>query len=1309
MSLHTYLPQDRRQAMANGIPLPDSTNGSALFADISGFVPLTEQLRHALGPRRGAEELTLHLNAAYTSLIATVERFGGSVISFAGDGITCWFDEAQGESALRAVACGVALQSAIRPFSTPTNSHPSGQTQPQPITLALKVAVTSGAARRFVVGDPDYLHIDTIAGATVTHLALGQQLANKGEVLIDEATARVLDTAVIISQWRTNTNSPDRFGVVDQLRPTVTTTPPAKPSPLDPSLLQPWLHRPVYEQEVAGQASFLAEFRPCAALFLLFAGIDYDAATAESQLDAFTRQIQAIAARYDGTLLHLIIGDKGNYACLNFGALSAHEDDPKRAVKAALALREAAAAWPWLTGLQMGISYGLMWVGAYGASSRRTYSALGDQVNLAARLMQTAVSGQILVSQAIKTAVSSQYTFAPHPTLYVKGKSDPLHLFLLTGTRQHSLRLQEPSYALPMIGRQTEIQLIQDKLALVQQGQAQVIGIVAEAGLGKSRLVAEIVGLARQQGFVAYGGACQSDGIHTPYLTWKSIWSAFFAIDPDQPWSEQQHRLTEQLEAHAPARLAALPLLAPLLNLSLPENEFTQALDPKSRQSALHALLEDCLKTAVSAAPILIVIEDLHWIDALAHELLDQLARALAHYPICFLLAYRPPQLERLQAPRLTQLPNFTKIKLTELDDAEAQQLIQAKLNQLYPNRGGAVSPQLIQQLMERTQGNPFYLEELLNFWRDQQVDPRDPVSLGKMALPDSLHSLILSRIDRLSSQERHTLRVASVIGRLFSIYWLIGYYPELGPLAKLRPTLNKLHKLDITPLDTPEPELAYLFKHIVTHEVTYESLPFTTRARLHEQLAHYLEATYPDALPIEALAFHYSHSHNQSQKRYYIGRAAEVAQASYANDAAISYYTQLLPLLDETADQMATLQQRGTVLELTGAWAEAEADYEAALALAQTTADKAYAQFTLGRLYRKRSQHDLASQWLNKAQANDPDPLLASQILIEMGLVYYRQGEYKAAQTQLEAGLDAARQADQKDLMALSLNGLGNLAYEQSDYATAHAIHEQSLALRRAIHDKRGVSASLNNLGIVAADQGDYERARTYYEESLALKREFGDKWGIATSLNNLGVVAFQQADFETAQTFHEGSLALCREMGDQLGIADAIANLGTTAACQADYATAYTLHNGNLARYVEMGDKQGQTITYFMLGYVALAQKQYEAGLSHYQASLILATETNNKLYIAYNLAGLAATFLADGSDKVACQQATRLAAAAATLLTKINGRMEPFINQQYETCVATLKEILDIEFDENWTAGSSLPLETLLTADEYGKPVG
>ena len=203
-----YIPMDRRLALAEGRTLSDRTQGTALFADISGFTPLTEALARELGPRRGSEEITRHLNVVYDAIIAELHRYGGSVIGFSGDAITCWFD---GDDGRKATTTGLAMQTAIKPFAKIV--LPSGRT----MGLTMKVAVTAGPARRFVVGDPNYWVVDVLAGMTLDTLASVERHAVGGEVVLDEATCAGLGQAVLVKAWREDAEKRVRFAIVERL------------------------------------------------------------------------------------------------------------------------------------------------------------------------------------------------------------------------------------------------------------------------------------------------------------------------------------------------------------------------------------------------------------------------------------------------------------------------------------------------------------------------------------------------------------------------------------------------------------------------------------------------------------------------------------------------------------------------------------------------------------------------------------------------------------------------------------------------------------------------------------------------------------------------------------------------------------------------------------------------------------------------------------------------------------------------------------------------------------------------------------
>jgi adenylate cyclase len=1198
MTLSAYLPQDRLRALSRGETLPAQTSGSALFADISGFTSLTEALERTYGPRKGGEKLSRHLEDLYSALIAEVERLGGSVLSFAGDSMLCWFDQADGNPVRRAAGCALAMQRAMSSFEAVPVGHGS-------VAMSLKVSVASGPSRRFAIGDPGIQRLDVLAGGTIARTATAEHHALSGEVLLDEASVKALGDAATIQAWRTDAGTQEHFAVIGESDAiTSTAAPPTSMREPKAGELRPWIHRAVFEREQEGQEAFLTEFRPCVALFVRFTGIDYEGAEAEAAIDRFVRSMQVITERHDGALLQLTIGDKGSYAYINFGALSAHEDDARRALKAALELRERTELK-----LQAGIAQGLMRVGAYGSATRKTYGALGDDVNLAARLMTAAAGGEILLSSHVHQSVQDDFTFEPRPPMPMKGKAEPLPVFAATGEKQkRAMRLQEPSYSLPMVGREDELQLINDKLEMAAEGNGQVIGIVAEAGMGKSRLVAEVIRLARRKGFVGYGGACQSDGQHTPYLAWKSIWGAFFDVDPEMPLKRQIRNIEGEIEDRASDRIEAMPLLNAVLDLNIPDNQFTKTLEPKIRQSALHALLEDCLQAAAQDEPILIVIEDLHWIDALSEHLLGQLARATADSAVCFVLAYRPLDLEHLEPLRLEALPYFTRVELHELTRAEADSAIRAKLAQLYPAREGALPEGLVDTLMARGQGNPFYLEELLNYVRDRGLDPSD---LNKIELPDSLHTLILSRIDQLGERERTALRVASIIGRLFHAAWLNGYYPELGPMPEVKSALDQLDNLDITPLDS-EPELTYLFKHIVTHEVTYESLQYSTRSRLHLRLARYLEGriesgSIPATGTLETVASHFERGEAWKPALEWLQRAAAHASERWALQEAVNLYRRALAALEHLPPQAGleySLRNRmATAMMFFGSSREDTLkEFESCASLATDARQQAAAYYQMGRLLHIFTSADLASaerhyRYALELLEGQRDELYCS-VEAHLGYLYRYQHRLDLSIATLERNLKLAEQLNSLERRAdayLFLSGAYLDAAREDDaltagengYAAAKEAGDLELIgrahsfcadvyLLRASSGRGSPEAALPHIngmlrhgreygvsvlaGFGAQALGDYDLLKNDRAAALDAWREAADVWvktpaptRAAYAYSRCGQILLEMEQVAAANEYFGRTLETCRPAQTNLGefyVGLAFANTGAEAA---------------------------------------------------------------------------------------------------------------------------------------------------------------
>ena len=1281
--LGAYLPQDRHHALMHGTQIPDQAWGTVLFADISGFTKLTDVLAHVLGPRRGAEELTVQLNRVYEVLIATVQRFAGSVVYFAGDAIICWFD-----NTACTAACALTLQQAMQPFAV--LPLPNGETT----TLALKIALASGAVRRWVIGDPAIQLLDVLTGAPLTRMAAGEHLTQPGEVLLNSTTVAVLGDTVRVVAWRTDAATGEHYAVLQKMdekarRCATDMVAPVRHEHADlpPEQFCPWLLLAVYERYLAGSSMFMIELRPAAALFVRFTGIDYDSdPAAGAQLDTFICRVQAIVARYDGTLLQLTMGDKGSYLYVAFGAPHAHEDDARRAALTALDLHTLPSTLTFLQPLQIGLSSGTMRIGTYGSAHRLTYGVLGDATNVAARLMEYAAPGETLVSASIQQPTAMMFTWVAQPPLYVKGKAAPLAVWALRGPRaERTFRLQEPRYTLPIVGRQNELALAEATMQKVLHGQGHVIGIFAEAGVGKSRLVAEVIRRAQERGFTVYGGECQSYGTNTAYLVWQSIWRALFGLDPTATIERQVQMLHAAVRRLAPDRVEALPLLDLVLHLPLPPNDFTRTLAPQFQKSAREALLLDCMRAAAqearqSGSALLLVLEDLHWIDALSHDLLEIIARAIVDLPVLIATAYRPPELLRLQAPRVEGLPHFTPLPLGTLTDDEAEQLIMMKVGQPATTVEQARIRDFCSRIVERTQGNPFYIEEIVNYVRNSDIDPADPIAVAALDLPTSLHSLVLSRIDQLRQHEQLTLKVASVIGRTFRVTWLHGYYPDAGTLIQIKTDLEELAQLELMLLETPEPDLAYLFKHVVTQEVAYESLPYAIRAVLHERFARYIaqEAGGEEERFLDLLAYHYDRSGNMAKRREYLRRAGEAAAARYANDAAVDYLSHALALApeDDLVERYDLLRAREHVYGVRGERAAQRADLDALEAVAaMLNDDERRAEVALRwcvYYYEATNDFAAADAAAQQALAWTRNSALQATIRLHWARVLVWLVDYESVREQLVLVLALFRAHADQQGEAQALNSWGWLAGLQGDHTSARAAYEQALEITRRIGARSTESTVLGNLGWTAGVQGDWSSAQACHTQSLAIARALGDRRGEALAFHMMGSTASMQGDYAAARAAFAQSLTIARAIGNRRTEAYNLDNLGIIACALGDYAAARTYHEQTLALAQSINDHRGEAYGFAGLGYALTGLGQFAEAVEAWQVAIELRSTLGQPHLLTESHAGLARALLEQGDVLEAQAQVEQVLAYLEH--SNFNSATAPM--RAYFNCIVVLK---------------------------------
>lgn len=1186
---------DRRHAMVAGTDLPDRTFGAALFADISGFTALTSLLLEDMGPTRGAEEVLRQINPIYDHLIAELHRYGGSVISFAGDSITCWLD---GDDGLRATACAMGMQQLMSNFTTLIT--PSGKVA----TLAIKVAVATGPVRRFVVGDPAIQLTDVLAGATLDKMAMAERLAGQGEVVVTADVIHKNGPALFdIVEWRTGDTENEQFAVISDVKtqlsyhpwPSLLSTPEEIQDRISESQLNAWLLKPVYERLKSGGA-FLGELRPAVALFLKFGGLNYDADDAGPQLDAYIRWVQNILERYEGYLLQVTVGDKGSYLYATFGAPLAHDDDPDRAVAAALELMRPPAPFSFMTRLQIGISQGRMWSGACGATTRRTYGVMGNETNMAARLMSHAKPGQILVSKRVAETAGRRYRFNHLEPIIVKGKTKPFPVSEVLSRETDSLHRPATLYDHPLVGRdETLAQMIVILEKAATEG-LQILKIEGSAGIGKSHLVAVFAEEALNRGWQVAFGDCRSINQENVYFPWQQIFWTLLNLSSDAAPGEdstlftvrQIQTVTHIVTRMNPEWLVRLPLLGDLLDLPIPDNATTAAFEPRLRQRALFALVTEMLAAWAREKPLLLLIEDSHWIDEASIGLISAFSRAAEETNILLVVSQRPPRQENTGPSgkaELEGLPYYHAINLSELSQEGVAGLVSHRLR-------GKPSPLALALIQAKAQGNPFFVEELIDALREEnsirlrqeswELAPtvfqalRDANTLKRennqwvlaenaslsaveLGLPVSIHGIILSRMDRLPESHKLTLKTASVIGRNFELLLLEKSHPTLPEKHILHEQVEEMIARDlIRPEQDQNAYYTLLFKHNLTQEVAYETLLFAQRRELHKAVGKALEQLHADA--VEQIAYHAFAGEDWSRALQYQLAAGKQASQLFANQPAIDHFQKALqsaahlPAAETLKDRQYIHTTLGGLLASTGQLETAREHLDQAVALADEQNDlngKARACRWIARIYENQGEYQPALAWIQRGlfALMSQETAEAVELMLLAGLINTRQGDYENALALCHSSLEMGRKLNATTVIARAYNLLGVITRLRGNSAEAIEHFQKSYELYQTAGDIHGQALAQNQIATAHFDLGQWRDADHYYRQARTVFNQLGDIYNSMAIDNNLGGIALNQGRLDEALLFYEEALHAQEQIGRSLWILGVLhMNLGHT-----------------------------------------------------------------------------------------------------------------------------------------------------------------
>ena len=1142
-----YLPSDRLLALATGIPLLTTADGSALFADISGFTPITEKLRQALGARRGAETLAAHLNRVYDALIEQVERYDGSIISFAGDAMTCWF---VGEDApLRATGCAFALVDAMQ--TVEKIALPDGQTQ----LIGLKVSVATGTTRRLVVGDPDIQQIDTLVGTTIARMAAGESVAEQSEVVTDVLTVERLGAAANVREWRESDG--ERFAVLERITSLAIAADDQKETPfMEGILLRPWLLPAIASHFQAGLGEYLTELRPAVALFVRFTGIDYDHdLEAEVKLDRFVRLTQGIVKRYEGNVLQLTIGDKGSYLYVAFGAPFAHEDDVPRSLDAALDIRGGAASLGYLEQIQIGISRGTMRTGTYGSETRRTYGVLGDEVNLAARLMTQAAPGEILLSETLIGAKLDGYVLEALPPIRVKGKANPIGLFRLIERREQTFA--QRFYTTPLVGRDGELTAVRAAIQPILEGRhAGVIYVYGEPGMGKSRLAFEVQTRLQAEAQITWLIG-QADPLNrAPFSAFGYFLRPYFGQRRERDYAANlaafdtqfEHLLALADEDNRADLLRYRSFLAGLVGLVIPGSAYESA-EEKVRVDSGLTVLKAWARAESRQQPLILHLEDANWLDAVSIRAVQDLTYNMEQVPLALLLTSRyNDDGTPFTIHGIFSVPIQT-IDLNRLSSEGVRAIAEAVL-------GGEVSDSLAAFIGERAEGNPFFTEQLALDLRERGalVEREGSWTIRAEAaadVPSSVNAVLIARLDRLSSQVKAVVQTASVLGREFDVQVLSRMLRE-GDRGYIQVAESEAIWSALT-------ALRYLFRHALLRDAAYQ-MQVQERIRvLHRLAAETIEQLYPDDEAWhDALLEHWHVAGDLDRELLYLEpvvrrcllMTADLSRAELLLERAL----RVLP--PEDMRRTLPLAELSKVYEGLGRMETAAALAEEALRLAERSGDEktlvlvyehwAHLAMTMGKDDDTQRMYCERALTLRRAEGNEAR--IATN-LAGLAAIATKQQAFEKARAYLDEAITRVRTTGKSRDIGLVLWPLGVLMMNTGVFAAARRHFEEARELFLEVGDRQSLADMENFLGIIAYYEGDYEQARRQYQAVLAVEREVGRRSHIAVCLYNLGEVAFRQADYEAAERYFEESLAIRRQINDTFYISDTLRWLASTA----------------------------------------------------------------------------------------------------------------------------------------------------------------
>jgi predicted ATPase/class 3 adenylate cyclase len=1192
----------------------------AMFLDMSGFTNLTEHLFKEDG-HEGAELMSRILNDIFGPLVSMVYDKGGFIPYFAGDAFTAIF-EISSNSIIAEELADTALR-IQQDFAKKNEAH-KGKEFP----IRLKIGLSYGEVEWGIVGKEHKGFY--FRGKAINGCAECEHRTQIGEVVIDQP---FLDHCINPNSHFTCTKVDEGYYKVLESNPSLEAKTYTSIPELSTEDMNSFLPDSILEYGDSG------EFREVVSIFISFQEIDDTAIFNE-----FASIVREEFYKFSGYFKEIDFGDKGGVIVGFFGAPVTFGDNSERSLEFVLSLKDALAPLQKRTPLvyKVGLTSGMVFTGIIGGHERCQYAAVGNTVNLAARLMVYADWGEVLVDDDINK--TKGFGFQHKGDIIYKGFEGPIPTYSLIGKED-----QEAFYSGEMIGRDEELEsLVEFSEPIFNNTFAGVAVIYGEAGIGKSRLAYETRAALQKIGMVNWH-TCQADQIlQKPFNPFVYLFRNFFNQSPEQNYDYNKNIFEErfrQLIRQSKKRLANNPelgdiirelnrtktIIAARLGLYYPDSLWTQ-LDAKGRYQNTISSFISILKAEAIITPFVLEVEDGHWFDDGTKALLSELVNAMQHYPACLVITSRYREEDGSK-------PNFFKGILPE-----GMPWVELDLNILSPEYieefalkklGGEISSSLRDLLVRTTNGNPFYTEQILEYFIESDLLKQKgevwSVKDQNIKFSGSINAVLMARIDRLSGLVKETVKAAAVIGREFEVQVLSEVMKTQREFLRRNGDAKHLLQEQIETAEKGQiwkavNEIRYIFKHSLLREAVYDMQIRTRLRELHKLIAEAIERVYAEQIDSRYadLAFHYEQANIKPKMNEYLEKAGDYAKNNFNNTRAILYYDKLAQSLDHIRQQVPyvkTLLKKAAILNLIGDWNESERVLQNALALASSSSDKLLlgrANNDLGNLLMLKGEYTEAYKYLQSAAVffeDIDDAIGMSKVYGNIGDVFFRQGEYEKAKDYFKESIRIGKDTNRAGSNFGIVSNLGLALMNQGKYEEAISNMKPYLEHCERNGNKLGVANVSIYLGIVYFEKGDNDEAMECYQKGLKQCEDLGNKFLTAIALGCMGKLLVKKGHFDTALELYERDLILCRELGDKQGTSITLGLLGDLHLEKGEFDLAIK----NLTRQLKLSEnlhyQKGIASALGSIGDANFHKKEYAKAKTAYEKGIKICDEIDNK----------------------------------------------------------------------------------------------